>query len=546
MASLLSILKNVLNINKNCIHVVNCEETTVTVNRYGESFEQKRILVHARPYKRMQGRCPKCGKKCSGYDTKQSTESYWRAPNLNGIPVYILYRPNRIECPEHGVLTELIPWADGTSRFTEDFNNEIAWMVCRMSKTSIALFEGINWRTIGNCIKAARNRIEPDVSVRLHGCLKRICVDETSYHKGHTYITVVYDMDRNRVVWVHDGHGLEVFRKFCEELTPEERNAIEIVAGDGAKWIDTCTTIYFPNATRCIDFFHVVEWVNDALDKIRSSTAAKATREYNRMKEQFAKTEVEASLKIKAAQEELDSLPHRGRPSKHKKELIAFIAEIQKIFDAEPVSHRKGRPKKEKFTARHQEELDELAQKVKDIKGAKHALAHNPENLTTTQIEKINLIQNSYPDLYRAYQLKETLRLILHMSDPDQAANELEQWLKDASESNLSAMVELAKKISRHKTNILNSIRCHANSAKSESTNTTIKVLIKMARGFRNLDNMIALIYLKCSDLVIPLHNRCQMTSEQATAQRTAANEAKKQREKLGKANVRMKYSRAE
>ena len=52
-----------------------------------------------------------------------------------------------------------------------------------------------------------------------------------------------------------------------------------------------------------------------------------------------------------------------------------------------------------------------------------------------------------------------------------------------------------------------------------------------MAGGFRNLDNMIALIYLKCSDLVIPLHNRCQMTPEQAAASRKAANEARKRRQ---------------
>lgn len=62
------------------------------------------------------------------------------------------------------------------------------------------------------------------------------------------------------------------------------------------------------------------------------------------------------------------------------------------------------------------------------------------------------------------------------------------------------------------------SFRCQANSAKSEAVNTTIKVLIKMARGFRNIGNMIALIYLKCSDLVIPLHNRPQMSAEKATA----------------------------
>lgn len=92
-------------------------------------------------------------------------------------------------------------------------------------------------------------------------------------------------------------------------------------------------------------------------------------------------------------------------------------------------------------------------------------------------------------------------------------------------------MADLSEKIVRHKDNILNSVRCQANSAKSEAVNTTIKVLIKMARGFRNTGNMISLIYLKCSDLVIPLHNRPQMSPEKAAAERKTMNELRKRRQ---------------
>ncbi len=147
MASSLSILKTVLNLKHDRMHIIDCEEKTVTICRFGESYEQTQISVHARPYKSVQKFCPVCKKKCPGYDQKRDVPSTWRAPDLNGIPVYICYRPWHIECPEHGVLTEYIPWADGSSRFTEDFNNEIAWMVCRMSKTAIAMYENINWRT---------------------------------------------------------------------------------------------------------------------------------------------------------------------------------------------------------------------------------------------------------------------------------------------------------------------------------------------------------------------------------------------------------------
>ena len=53
------------------------------------------------------------------------------------MPVYICYQPHRILCPEHGVLNEYIPWADGKSRFTPEFNDEIACMTHRMPKTDI-------------------------------------------------------------------------------------------------------------------------------------------------------------------------------------------------------------------------------------------------------------------------------------------------------------------------------------------------------------------------------------------------------------------------
>lgn len=48
-----------------------------------------------------------------------------------------------------------------------------------------------------------------------------IGIDETSYRKGNKYLTVIGDHDRNRVVWLHDGHGKSVLEKFYEELMLE-------------------------------------------------------------------------------------------------------------------------------------------------------------------------------------------------------------------------------------------------------------------------------------------------------------------------------------
>lgn len=548
MASFDSVVRKALNINQLQLHIDRVESATRMVSRYKVMVPREEIHLYGHPYKRSQKRCPVCMKKCPGYDYKRESESAWRHVSINGVPIFIHYRPQRITCPEHGTLTEYIPWADGKSRFTKDFNNEVAWLVCRMPKSAISESMDINWRTVGNCVKAAHARLEPNVEDRIHCGLKRICVDETSYHKGYEYITVVYDMDRNRAVWVHDGHGESIFKLFCEALTPEERDKIEVVAGDGAKWIDTCTKNYFKNAKRCVDFFYgcgadvVVQWANEALDKVRSSTATKAANEYKRLLAEFKaeeqqEAEITADLKksLKEAEDELAGMPHRGRPSKRRKELEEFVAQTRDLLaqkeEAQQSGKKAGRPRKEQLSPEHQQILDELEQKRKDVKDSKFALGHDPNKCTSRQEEKIKEIEASFPDLYRAYQLKETLRVTLHMKDVELATTELDKWIEDAGNCGLSPMVELAEKIGRHRTNIQNSIDLQANSAKSEACNTTIKVLISMGRGFRNLENLIALVYLKCSDLVIPLNNRYQPTAEQSAAMRLAAQAARRRRE---------------
>ena len=94
-------------------------------------------------------------------------------------------------------------------------------------------------------------------------------MDETSYRKGHTYITVVVDHERHRVIWAHDGYGKDVFDLFFKALTPEQRASIRVVTGDGARWIDSCVNEWCPNARRVLDGFHIVSWMTDALDRVR-------------------------------------------------------------------------------------------------------------------------------------------------------------------------------------------------------------------------------------------------------------------------------------
>lgn len=107
MASGTSVMVKALNIKS--MHVDRVEFVTDEAVMYGETYRHDHIDIHARPYKRIRQTCPVCGEKCPLYDHKAAAEVAWWTNSLNGVPVYIFYEPVRIECPQHGVLTEYIP-----------------------------------------------------------------------------------------------------------------------------------------------------------------------------------------------------------------------------------------------------------------------------------------------------------------------------------------------------------------------------------------------------------------------------------------------------
>ena len=131
-----------------------------------------------------------------------------------------------------------------------------------------------------------------------------------------------------------------------------------------------------------------------------------------------------------------------------------------------------------------------------------------PENLTELQQLRLERVAALDPRLYRAYVRKEELRRILHMTDVDAAEKGLKDWLWWASHSRIPEFIELGKKIRRHRPHILDTIAMQVSNARVEAINNVIKLIIRRAFGFQNVENMISLVLLVCSNLTIPLPNR--------------------------------------
>lgn len=84
----------------------------------------------------------------------------------------------------------------------------------------------------------------------------------------------------------------------------------------------------------------------------------------------------------------------------------------------------------------------------------------------------------------------------------------MEKWRRRAWSSRIPEFVSLQRKIRRHIDALVATIANKISNARVEATNNKIKLTIRMAYGFRNIDNLIAMVYLRCGGRSIYLPGR--------------------------------------
>ena len=462
-------------------HVLGLVKTVVL----GVSIEGDSIVVRVRPHRREQLRCPVCGRRCECHDHEPTRR--WRAMDLARSKCHLEYRPARVSCPEHGTLVERVPWARRRSRFTRDFEDWVACLAVRCCMSAVARIARVEWHSVGGICKRVYDEVEAQRGVARFDGLRRIGIDETSYKRGHRYLTVVVDHDRGCLVWAHEGYGRDVLNLFLDELTREQRRAIEVVTADGAKWIKTLVRRRCPNARWVMDPFHVVEWANDALDRVR------------REEWQAAKAEARAVV---------------------------------------PRTGRRGRPRRNEVAP---EVAEELRARAASIKNSRYALVKNPEDLTESQRAKLAEVRRAGGRLFRAWDLKEDLRAVFRAGSSAEAEALLDAWLRAAAYCRIKPVVEVEKKVRRRRADVIAAVELGIGNGRVESINNEIKGTGRMGYGFRNTDNLIALLMLRCSDEqpALPWEDRREEKRKRDERKRRDRERARMRRKKrAGKAKV--------
>jgi len=132
---------------------------------------------------------------------------------------------------------------------------------------------------------------------------------------------------------------------------------------------------------------------------------------------------------------------------------------------------------------------------ARGLKHARYALWKNPENLTEKQREKLAWVAKTDPRLHRAYLLKEGLRLAFVLKG--QAGKDaLDRWISWARRCRIPAFVELQRRIVKHRAAIDAALDHGLSQGLIESCNTKIRVLTRVAYGFKSHEALIALAML--------------------------------------------------
>jgi transposase len=210
-------------------------------------------------------KCPECGRECSIHDC--AAERTWRHLDTMQFTTLIRARTPRSECPQHGVKTMQVPWAVPQGRFTLLFERfAVDVLLASASVSQACELLGIGWDTAHEMMRRA---VERGLTRRQLEGLKYLGMDEKSFRRGQSYITLLTDLAASRVLDVVAERTTQAAGQLWQTLTLEQKQTVQAVAVD--MWEPFIRTIeeQVPDADIVHDKFHVSKYLGEAVDKVR-------------------------------------------------------------------------------------------------------------------------------------------------------------------------------------------------------------------------------------------------------------------------------------
>ena len=132
----------------------------------------------------------------------------------------------------------------------------------------------LSWTEVAESFQTSWEKVCDSVEYVVHwglahrtlGPIFAIGVDEIQYAKGHTYLTLVYQIDDlTRLLWIGKERTVETFESFFTMIGQELSSQIEFVCSDMWKPYLQVIRARRSHALHVLDRFHIVAKMNEAL-----------------------------------------------------------------------------------------------------------------------------------------------------------------------------------------------------------------------------------------------------------------------------------------
>jgi transposase len=235
----------------------------------------ERIEIKLEPHGGRRGRCWQCQRPAPGYD--RLPERRWQFVPLWGIPTYFLYAPRRVECAEHGVVVEHLPWSDGKRPVTYALMGFLARWGRRLSWRETAQVCQTSWEAVYRSVEWF---VQWGLAHRELHQVQAMGVDEI--HWGHglradNFLTVIYQIDVHcrRLLWVGKRRSKATLRRGLKALGPEVVQGLRFVCSDMWKPYLQVIAAQAGQALHVLDRFHITTHLNQAVDQVRRGESSR-------------------------------------------------------------------------------------------------------------------------------------------------------------------------------------------------------------------------------------------------------------------------------
>lgn len=136
-----------------------------------------------------------------------------------------------------------------------------------------------------------------------------------------------------------------------------------------------------------------------------------------------------------------------------------------------------------------------------ELKGHKYTFLKDKEKLSKKRQQSLSDLITLFPNLGKAYRLKELFNDLWEMETEEEATQFLVSWCKEVEDENIEPFKQFANTVKAHWTGIVNFCETGINNGILEGINNKIQLAKRRARGYRCVKNFINMIYFLCGKL---------------------------------------------